>query len=465
MKKQDTTTFYEYIKNKICLTCLAFFLLVLSVSAETLTYRNVLNEAVNSSFDIKISKLDVDISKAELKVAKSELYPILSLQFNTERNNDLSKSNSFFFAGGTVMSPYTQFRNMLYATTSYNLFDFGVTKKKVFISDRIVSQKQIMSDLQLKDLKLKILNLYTKTLQNSEEIKIKTEILKVYEEMFKAKERLYLAGTTDKISIMDEAVNIARTQDDIEISKLELRQSLEDLSSYTQKKYDAENLEVLDFDEMNIEQNIVPVNNIVPFEMRVTEESSQIAYNPENTPEALYYDYELEKKKAELDIYKKQRYPAFKLYASYGLYGQDPNNYFSSYSDIAQRNLTVGILGNLALFDGFRNKANREKAALEMEKIQVQKEKKLREMAVEYEKTCNAYESYIKELEFKKKSLTNVKQKLDALNRMCENGLVGSHELLKTKADLLSQEYDLERNIYNISSKIKEIQILTGRDI
>jgi len=37
--------------------------------------------------------------------------------------------------------------------------------------------------------------------------------------------------------------------------------------------------------------------------------------------------------------------------------------------------------------------------------------------------------------------------------------------MLSTKADLLTQEFDLQKNIINISSKIKEIQIRTGRDI
>lgn len=435
--------------------------------AETITYSNTLNQAINNSFDLKISKLDIDISKAELKAAKADLYPLLNVQVNTEHNNDLANSGtrSYAYVGNTVITPYTFYRNMAYATISYNLFDFGAVGKKVFIAKKNLAQKEVVNDLQLKNLKLQILDLYTKILQSNEEIKTKTEILKVYEEIFKAKERLFKAGTTDKISLMDEAINIARTQDDIEQSRLKLQTSLEDLAFFTKKKYDHKSIEVLDFEELNIKPNIIPVSNITPLEAKITNIDENMLFIPENTPEAKYFNFELEKKKAELDMYKRQRYPSFKLYASYAMYGQDPDKYFTSIGDISQRSVTVGISGSLAIFDGFRNKASREKASIEMEKIQLQKEKKLNEMVAEYEKTHATYESYIKELTLKRSLLSKVQTKLDSIDRMCKNGLIDRNNMLKTKADLLTQEYDLEKNIINISAKIKEIQILTGRDI
>ncbi len=47
---------------------------------------------------------------------------------------------------------------------------------------------------------------------------------------------------------------------------------------------------------------------------------------------------------------------------------------------------------------------------------------------------------------------------------MAQSGMVERNDLLATKADLLNQEFDLQQNIINISSKIKEIEIMTGRD-
>lgn len=440
-----------------------------SVHAETLTYKSTLNKAINSSFDLKMSSLDIDISKAELKATRADLYPTIYTQANSEYNNGLGNQSNINYVGNTVVSSYTQYRNLLSMGLSYNLFDFGALGKKVLIAKKGVDQKKVMLDLQLKDLKLKVLDLYTKTLEANNEIKTKSEVLKVYEEMFHNKERLFLAGTNDKISVMDEAVKIARTQDDIQNSKLELKNTLNDLSAYTLEKYSIDNLEVLDFEEMNIPNSIILVNNFEPkkepLKAKIADKNIDLSFNPENSLEAKYYDFEIEKKKAELEMYKRQRLPAFKFYTNYLLYGADPNSYFSSYSDFKQTSLAFGISGSFAFFDGFKNKANKEKAALEIKKIQLEKEKKLTELKTEYEKSYCSYQTYTEELSIKKDLLSKVKEKLTDLDRMNKNGIIEKNDLLIAKADLLSQEFDLEKNIIDISSKIKEIEIMAGRDI
>lgn len=441
-----------------------FLILCPKANAETLTYRSTLQKAIDNSFDLKISKLDIDISKAELKATRADLFPLIYTQANTEYNNGLGNTANINYVGNTVVSSYTQYRNLASVGLQYNLFDFGALNKKVLIARKDVEQKKIMVDLQAKDLKLKVLDLYTKALQYNEEIKTKAEILKVYEEMFEAKERLFKSGVSDKISVMDEAVKIARTQDDISNSKLELKNALTDLSSYTLQKYNPNNIEVLDFEELNIQPNIVPINNFEPLKAKIAEDKFDLSFNPTNSLEAKYYDFEIEKKKAEFEMYKRQRYPAFKFYTNYLLYGQDPDQYSASFSNFKQTSLAFGISGSFALFDGFKNRANKEKAALEIKKLQLEKEKKLTEIRNEYEKSYASYQTYSEELTSKKNLLNKVKEKLSAVERMYKNGLIERNDLLTTKADLLSQEFDLQKNIVNLSSKIKEIQIMAGRD-
>jgi len=450
-------------KNFLYIICV-WLILGSAVNAETLTYRNTLNQAIDKSFDLKISKLDIGISKAELKTARADLYPMLYTQVNTEYNNGLGNTSNISYVGSTVVSSYTQYRNLASVGLQYNLFDFGAINKKVLMAKTDVEQKKVMVDLQLKDLKLKILDLYTKTLQYNDEIKTKTEILKVYEEMFKAKERLFQAGTSDKVSVMDEAVKIARTQDDIHSSKLELKNALNDLSTYTLQKYNDKDIEVLDFEELNIESNIKPVNSFEPLKATVAEENLDLSFDPYNSLESKYYNFEIEKKKAELEMYKRQRFPAFKFYTNYLMYGQDPTQYAQSFSSFKQASVSFGISGSFAFFDGFKNRASKEKAALEIQKLTLEKEKKLTELKTEYEKTFASYQSFTEDLIIKKNLLRTVTEKLNALDRMSQSGLIERDKLLVAKADLLNQEYDLQKNIVDISSKLKQIQIMTGKD-
>lgn len=442
-----------FIRRNIFLYVTILFLFQPAM-AETLTYDGVLKQAINNSFDLKISNLDIAISKADLKAEKADLFPILSIQANTEYNNGLGNTmNNVGYVGGTVITSQTQFRNMGSLGLQYNLFDFGARGKKILISEKDLAQKEVMYDLQLKDLKLKILSLYTKSLQYSEDLKLKSEILSVYEEIFNAKERLFKAGLNDKISIMDEAINLARTQDNIKLAQLELKNCLNDLSTYTLQNYETENIEISDFNQMNLLQND---NGDTTQNLQL----QQFKFDSKFSLEAKYYDFELEKKKAELEAYKRQRYPSFKLYSSYLLYGQDPDRYFSSLGDLKQSSFTVGVSATYYLFDGFKNKAYRQKAHLEMEKIKLERDKKLAQLQSDFKKTHFSYETYKEELNLKQKMLTTVNEKLNDINRLYDKGFKEQTEILNTKVELLTQEAELRKNIIDLTSKIKELEIM-----
>ena len=456
------------MKKKIYLLILTLiFLLQLKTLAEEITYKDTLNAAINNSFDLKMSQLDIGISKAQLKSVRADWYPSLSMQFNTEYNKDLTNGRgSYAYAGNTMITPYTQFRDMLYLTISYNLFDFGVQGKKVHIAKQELAQKEINYNMQLRDLKLKILELYGKIEQNNNAINTKSEILSLYKNMFSNKERMFKAGINDKLSVMDEAVKIAKTQNEIENSKLELKNALEDLTYYTKNNYNISNLSVQSINmEEQDDKNIVSISSKNIIESEINKNEYNLNFDPYTTDEAKYYDLEIDKKKSELSILKRQLFPSFRFYTGYSLYGQNPHNYYSSRQDISQRSFVVGISSQYVFFDGFKNRANREKTKLEIEKLQVEKEKKLSELENKYQKSYKAYETYNEELNVNRQLLATVKEKLNDIERLNANKLTDQNQLLSAKADLLNQEYELEQNIINITSKLEEMKIMAGADI
>lgn len=453
------------MKKKIYLVLLIIFLFQTWVFGTELTYKDTLNTAINNSFDLKMSALDIGISKAQLKAVRADWYPSLSMQFNTEYNKDLMNGRgTFAYAGNTMITPYTQFRDMLYMTLSYNLLDFGIQGKKVHIAKQEITQKEINYNMQLRDLKLRILELYSKVEQHNNAINTKSEILSLYKNMFTNKERMYKAGINDKLSVMDEAVKIAKTQNDIENSKLELKNALEDLSYYTKNDYEISNLYVHSVNS-EPEPNIVEVSSKNIIETEINKTDYNFSFDSYLSDEAKYYDLEIDKKKSELSILKRQLLPTFRFYAGYSLYGQNPNNYYSSLQDIGQRSFVVGISSQYVFFDGFKNRANREKTKLEIEKLQVEKDKKLSELENKYKKSYKAYETYNEELDINRQLLSTVKEKLDDVGKLRAYKLADQNQLLSAKADLLNQEYELEQNIINITSKLEEMKIMSGVDL
>lgn len=453
------------MKKKIYLVLLIIFLFQTWAFGTELTYKDTLNTAINNSFDLKMSALDIGISKAQLKAVRADWYPSLSMQFNTEYNKDLMNGRgTFAYAGNTMITPYTQFRDMLYMTISYNLLDFGIQGKKVHIAKQEITQKEINYNMQLRDLKLRILELYSKVEQHNNAINTKSEILSLYKNMFTNKERMYKAGMNDKLSVMDEAVKIAKTQNDIENSKLELKNALEDLSYYTKNDYEISNLYVHSVNS-EPEPNIVEVSSKNIIETEINKTDYNFSFDSYLSDEAKYYDLEIDKKKSELSILKRQLLPTFRFYAGYSLYGQNPNNYYSSLQDIGQRSFVVGISSQYVFFDGLKNRANREKTKLEIEKLQVEKDKKLSELENKYKKSYKAYETYSEELDINRQLLSTVKEKLDDVGKLRVYKLADQNQLLSAKADLLNQEYELEQNIINITSKLEEMKIMSGADL
>lgn len=295
---------------------------------------------------------------------------------------------------------------------------------RIYIAKQELAQKEINYNMQLRDLKLKILELYGKIEQNNNAINTKSEILSLYKNMFSNKERMFKAGINDKLSVMDEAVKIAKTQNEIENSKLELKNALEDLTYYTKNNYNISNLSVQSINmEEQDDKNIVSISSKNIIESEINKNEYNLNFDPYTTDEAKYYDLEIDKKKSELSILKRQLFPSFRFYTGYSLYGQNPHNYYSSIQDISQRSFVVGISSQYVFFDGFKNRANREKTKLEIEKLQVEKEKKLSELENKYQKSYKAYETYNEELNVNRQLLATVKEKLNDIERLNANKL------------------------------------------
>ncbi len=68
------------------------------------------------------------------------------------------------------------------------------------------------------------------------------------------------------------------------------------------------NLDVLDFEEMNSPNSTVTIGNFQPLQAKVVEKNIELSFNPDNSLESRLYDFEIEKKKAEFEMYKRQRY-------------------------------------------------------------------------------------------------------------------------------------------------------------
>jgi outer membrane protein len=414
----------------------------ISFAAQTLDLDGVTDLALKNAHEVKLSVIDIDISQAVKRGAYSIYYPTLNARWNSEYAKDLSGGTSqVTVVGDTIIGDNTKYQSSLSLVASYNLFDFGSTGRKVLIAKKDVDAKRTVFIQQVRDIKIKVLNLYTDLLIVYKELETKKELLSLYKELSLTKERLYSAGTISKIEVVDEALKAVKTLDAIDNLKLKLKALLQDLSFYTGDSYDTDSLRIQEF--------------------QGHDEDYANHFDAEKSPEFKIYGLEIEKKKAELDIMKREQFPQFGLYSRYVWYGQDRDNYSTSLKDLRERNYYIGISATIPIFEGFKKSAEMEKTTLEIDRLKIEKQKKLAELANRHAKLDETRRVYIKGIETQKDMLTKVEDKLYMTGRLTEQKVVDWVDFLNQRIEMVNQRFELVKTISTKVSAIKELRILS----
>lgn len=430
--------------KKIVLLIILVIFSTPKVNAETINFGEVLDSAMQNSYDLKIAKIDIGISTQGIKGAKSDYYPKVSAYATTEYLKDLDKAayQQVAYVGNEVLLNSSQYQSSLSLGLTYNLFDFGIRNGKVDIAKKDKFSKEATYLKDLRDLKLNVSELYAKALLSYKEIKNKEQILVTQKQLVEMQERLNASGKIPKTQSVSEAIKVVELENSIEKARKEYTKALNALSFYTRKEYIPSKLDISDFNQ----DETVFVNNV---KTSKTEKTAQ--FDIEKTPEFKIYQIEIEKKQKELEIKKKESLPQFNFSTNYYLYGIDPSNLFNSAGNLAQKGIKFRLNGALPIFDGFKNKSERDRLKLEIEKLQITKEQKLAELCKNYYEIEQEATFSQKQLENTYKMLELVNQNISMLERLDQNKLIDKTSYLNQKIGLLNKRLELEQAQVNDS--------------
>ena len=155
---------------------------------------------------------------------------------------------------------------------------------------------------------------------------------------------------------------------------------------------------------------------------------------------------------------EREMLPQFSVYANYYLYGQNPDNLFKSLGDLSNRNFAVGISSVFTPFDGFKNAAQKERIKLEIEKLKLQRDKKIAELKDQYER-FNALASQENQRN-EEDLIALINQKIEMIQKLLDQQLENKETYLNEEATLINQKLELEKSIINRVSSIKRLNIL-----
>lgn len=409
--------------------------------AETIKFEEILDKAIVNSYDLKIANIDIELSKYAGKELRSLYFPTLNAKFNTEYLKDLTGGISGVTAiGERVLTDNTMFQDSVSVNLSYNLL--GIRRRKCFLAKKEVEQRELIYQKNLKDLKLRILEIYTETLLTYKELKAKKEILSVEQEVFRLKERLFKAGVISKIEVAEQSIRLVRVMEEIEGLKIRLKMLLEDIAFYTQQHYDSELIEPLNFkgEETEIHADL----------------------DEKVSVECQIYEKEIEKKKAELGLLRRERFPQVGLYSNYTFYGSNRTDVKEALEDLEPRNWSVGVVVTIPLFAGFKTIVRGKEIKMEIERLQLERDKKIAELKSLYTKTSKEVLAYKQELETKKELLKNVQNKTAMIERLKNQQITDEVVALNQEIELINQRLELEKTSVSKIAAIKKLNILRG---
>ncbi len=413
------------------------------VYAVELDFETVRQKALENSFDVKMSQTDIKISDTAIQGAKSEYYPKINTSFYSEYTKSLDGNNQTVYIGNEVLYGNNIFQNSLSVGLNYNLFDFGIRGDRLKIAKSDKVSKIAQYNKILRDTEITAVEAYAKSLILYKQKILLSQVVTLQHELFSDKERLYQAGKIPQTAVLDEKIKWTEAKNELEKTTAEYEKSLKDLAFLT-----------------NTEPPQNPVLKDFVFEEK--EKISIPDLNPDTLPETKIYDAEIVKKQKELLIAKKQNLPTFNFTTNYYLYGADPNNYFDAYDSFRQRGLKFRIIASLPIFDGFKNKSDRDRLKLEIERLYTEKEKKVAEVKYNYEKARDdtVYANILHENNISMKNLLS--DNISMFDRLSEQKLIDRNNYLQQKITLLNKYFEIEKTDINQYVSAFKVDVLAN---
>lgn len=405
--------------------------------ATSISFENIVEEALKKSLELKIVNVDKEITDAKVEEIDSLFYPTLGVGIYQQYSKNIdSNQRAGATIGSTYISGQTQYESSTSFQLDYTLYDFGVRSNKREIAKIERELVDYSLDESTQKLKLKLLDIYSKLLIYSNELKHYQNIKSLQSTMYIQTKRLYDAGEVDRLTLSDRAIEIVELNRKIEESKSNLKEQFEQLSFFTKEQYD-------------LRTNILSFNTNTTLNMNYEDSFTHKSFQAKK-----------EQKEYELELLDSQQYPTVNFFGRYNLYGAKKTSIWVSMYHMRPRNYVVGLSVNYKLFEGFKSFASRKRIKAEKLKLELQDQEQ-QELFVQQQKANKEkVQSIVTQIEQTTKSIEEQTEKTDMLTRLQAQQEIDGLSVLRDKVATIYKQLALDKNLIEQSSKLKEMEIL-----
>jgi outer membrane protein TolC len=420
-------------QNLFKLRCVFAYLLLLAsglsfaaaATAEVLDFDSVLEKAMMQAHDLKIAKTDLEISRYRLDEARSLYFPSFDFQLYNEYVHVPDESLQGIVSVGNSVSTALEstYQHSLVASLNYELYDFGARTLKHRNARRELDIARLNLDRSRVDLHLEVLEAYARGLRLWHRRESGLRILALRKEIYRNAQQLKEAGTVGRRRVEELALELAEALGRIDDLDAEYQNALNALTFYTAVRYRAEQTIFSDLPDAS-------GNEAVP--------------EVEKLPEIRAIAAEIDGKKAEVEIARKEMLPRFVAYGAYRMYGSDTNSFARSLNNLTERDATVAVVAEWNLFSGFRDLSKVRRLRAEIQRLSLEKEKRAAELERDILSSYQAHRLLLDRDEQWQKRRLRIRQSRETDSRLSRQQLLDRVSYLEHEVDLAAHQLDLE---------------------
>jgi len=413
-----------------------------SAKVQEIEISGVMEKALSHSKEVEIGEINRRITAAEVGIARSEYYPQIILSGGSEYTKGLGAAGPVVTSvGESFINTSTRYQSIMGITLSYNVYDFGVRRWKVGIAKADGAIRELESREQQQELRLRVLDTYTKILIIQKEKEKSVDIVGLLEGNVEILERMYKSGEVGLLDLKEGRIRLSKERRRvIELCRLQ-REHLRILSGYTGEEYDSEEIKV--------------------GEIGVTE--GVLEGEPDYRKSILWqlYEKQIKKKELEIKLVRGRRYPRIVAYGRYYIYGMDQSSYGEMLGEMRPSNYTLGGSMVMPIFDGMRNRSEVRKAELERSRLEYECERAMREYVTRVETLRGNLRSIESQIAEEERILGEIESKEASRVRLEKVGEIGPMDLNESRIEEKEQEISLGKAQVTKAAIGKSIEILT----